>query len=117
MNLLAPASVLLLTFSGVGLAAEKSATDHPKDDTATAKSIGMARMLADGTIMVGVPGPGSGERAEAVLMLKPGDTQYKPLLDHVGGLKPGETKSIPPWPDPPSPSHSNEAPPPAPPEN
>jgi hypothetical protein len=68
-------------------------------------------MLADGTIMIGV---GSGDRAQAVLMLRPGDTQYQPLIDHVGGLKPGDTKAIPPWPDPPSPSHSSEAPPPAP---
>jgi hypothetical protein len=67
-------------------------------------------MLADGSIMVGVPGPGSGERAQAVLMLMPGDTQYQPLLDHVGGLKPGESKPIPPWPDPPAPPNVDDAP-------
>jgi hypothetical protein len=108
MNHFAPASVLLLTFSGAVLAAENPPTNDPKENPATVKSIGMARMLVDGTILVGVPGPGSGDHAQAVLVLKPGDTQYQPLLDHVGGLKPGETKSIPPWPDPPSPSRLNE---------
>jgi len=112
MNLLAPASAALLAFAGAVLAAENPAADVSKENPASAKSIGMARMLADGTLLVGVPGPGSGERAQAVLVLKPGDTQYQPLLDHVGGLKPGETKSIPPWPDPPPPSPANETAPP-----
>ena len=33
-------------------------------------------------------------------MVEPGDSTYQPIIDHVGGLKPGETKSIPPWPEP-----------------
>jgi len=111
MNFRAPVGALFLAFSGAVLAAESSPTTDSKEDPAAAKSIGVVRMLADRTIMVGV---GSGDRAQAVLMLRPGDTQYQPLIDHVGGLKPGDTKSIPPWPDPPSPSHSSDAPPPAP---
>jgi hypothetical protein len=63
------------------------------------KSIGVATMLADGTILVGVSGPEPGSRARAVLMVEPGDTNYQSIIDHVGGLKPGETKPIPPWPD------------------
>jgi hypothetical protein len=105
MDLRVHVSALLLVFSGAVLAAE---------NPSTAKSIGVARMLADGTIMIGVPGSGSADRAQAVLTLSPGDTQYQPLLDHLGGLKPGETKSIPPWPDQLPPSGSTEAPPPAP---
>jgi hypothetical protein len=114
MNLGVPVSALLLAFSGAVLAAENPSRTESKENPAAGKSIGMARMLADGTIMVGVPGSGSGDRAQAVLTLKPGDTPYQPLLEHIGGLKPGETKSIPPWPDPPSAAHSSEAPPPAP---
>lgn len=112
MNVLAPASVLLLAFSGAVLAAESSPPTDSNENPATPKSIGMARMLEDGTILVGVPGPGAGDRAQAVLMLRPGDTQYQPLLEHIGGLKAGETKPIPPWPV--APTHSSEAPPPAP---
>jgi hypothetical protein len=114
MNVLAPASALFLVFSGAVLAAENSPATESKENPAAARSIGMARMLEDGTILVGVPGPGSGDRAQAVLTLRPGDTQYQPLFEHVGGLKAGETKPIPPWPDPPA--RPSEAPPPAPPE-
>jgi len=42
---------------------------------------------------------GRAARFQAVLMVEPGDTNYQQIIDHVGGLKPGETKSIPPWPD------------------
>jgi len=112
MNVLAPASALLLAFLGTVLAAENSPSTDANENPTAAKSIGMARMLEDGTILVGVPGPGGGDRAQAVLMLKPGDTQYQPLLEHIGGLKAGETKPIPPWPD--TPTHSREEPPAAP---
>ena len=33
------------------------------------------------------------------VLVEPGDNNYQQIIDHVGGLKPGETKSIPPWPD------------------
>jgi hypothetical protein len=105
----AAASVILLAFSGGALAAE-TAPPASSENPTVQKSIGMARMLTDGSILIGV---GAGDRAQAVLQLMPGDTQYQPLLDHIGGLKPGETKSIPPWPEP-APQHSTEAPPPAP---
>lgn len=65
------------------------------------QSVGVARMLADGTILVGVGGDDPG-RAQAVLEMHPGDTNYQMMIDHLGGLKPGETKSIPPWPDSPA---------------
>jgi hypothetical protein len=91
MMRLAPWVALALPFPGVLYAAET-----PADE----KSIGVATMLADGTILVGVPGPEPGSRARAVLMVEPGDTNYQSIIDHVGGLKPGETKPIPPWPDP-----------------
>jgi len=115
MNLRAPASALLLAFSGDVLAAEVAQPNEPSENPSSEKSIGMARMLADGTILVGVGARGANDRARAVMQLRPGDTQYQPLLDHIGGLKPGQTKSIPPWPEP-APQHSTEAPLPAPPE-
>lgn len=111
MKFRAPAGVFLLAFSGSVLAAETPQANG--ENHSAAQSIGMARMLADGTILIGVATGGSGDRAQAVLELKPGDTQYQPVLDHIGGLKPGETKPIPPWPEP-APQHSTEAPPPAP---
>jgi hypothetical protein len=61
----------------------------------------MAHMLANGTILIGIRAPGAASDAplQAVLMVEPGDTQYEVVIAHVGGLKPGETKPIPPWPD------------------
>ena len=86
----APLAVLFLACSGVVLAAE---------NPAPAPSVGVARMLENGTILIGIRGPGPDSPLQAVLMVEPGDTNYQQIIDHVGGLKPGETKSIPPWPD------------------
>ena len=86
----APLVALFLAISGDVLAAENPASEP---------SVGVARMLENGTILVGIRGPGPGGPLQAVLMVEPGDTNYQQIIDHVGGLKPGETKSIPPWPD------------------
>jgi hypothetical protein len=88
---------------GVVLAGCLAGAGWCAENPQTAKSIGVATMLANGTILVGVGGP-DGLRARAVLMVEPGDTNYQAIIDHVGGLKPGETKPIPPWPDQPAPA-------------
>jgi hypothetical protein len=86
----APLAALFLLCSGVVLAVE---------NPAPAPSVGVATMLENGTILIGVRGPAVDGPLQAVLMIEPGDTNYQQIIDHVGGLKPGETKSIPPWPD------------------
>jgi hypothetical protein len=62
--------------------------------------IGVATMLPDGTIRLRLraplPGGGSGE---GEMDYKPGDPDYQQVLAHLGGLKPGETKPVKPWPD------------------
>jgi hypothetical protein len=98
----APLFALFLAFSGAALAEENSAP------APTPASVGVATMLQNGTILVGVPGPDGDSRAQAVLTVEPGDSTYQPIIDHVGGLKPGETKPIPPWPDQPPPSPQND---------
>jgi hypothetical protein len=35
----------------------------------------------------------------ALLTYPPSHPQYREILEHVGGLKPGETKPCPPFPD------------------
>src|SRR5262245_10486893 len=94
MPQLASWSAILVAFPATAIAGE---------DPAAGGSVGVATMLNNGTILIGVGGNGPGERAQAVLEIHPGDTNYQMIVDHVGGLKPGETKSIPPWPDPPPP--------------
>jgi hypothetical protein len=83
-------AALLLACSGVALAAENPAPEA---------SVGVARMLDNGTILIGIRGPAVDGPLQAVLMVEPGDTNYQQIIDHLGGLKPGETKSIPPWPN------------------
>jgi hypothetical protein len=62
-------------------------------------SIGTATMQADGTIVMQLISLPPGPTAHGTFTVKPTDKTYKETLDHLGGLKPGETKSVPPWPD------------------
>jgi hypothetical protein len=95
-------AAVLLAFPGPMLAAE---------NPVAAPSVGVARMLANGTILVGIRGAEPDGALQAVLMVEPGDSTYQPIIEHVGGLKPGETKSIPPWPDTPPPKKDDKSPP------
>ena len=63
-------------------------------------SIGVATMGPDGTIELRLraAGPG-GMVGEGFLTYPPSDPHYADVLRHLGGLKPGETKSVQPWPD------------------
>ena len=36
---------------------------------------------------------------EGVLRYPPSDPNYLEVLKHIGPLKPGETRPVPPWPD------------------
>ncbi len=60
-------------------------------------------MEADGTIvlMLRAEGPG-GIIGDAQLRYEKSHPKYEETLRHLGGLKPGEEKPVPPWPDSPS---------------
>jgi hypothetical protein len=63
-------------------------------------SIGVATMTPDGTISLQLRAEGkNGEIGDAVLNFQRGTAEYDDVLRHIGGIKPGETKSVPPWPD------------------
>jgi hypothetical protein len=67
----------------------------------TQMSIGTATMLRDGTIVLDLraaSGP-AGPKGDARLTYPPGHPQYREILEHVGGLRPGETRNVPPWTD------------------
>lgn len=67
-------------------------------------SIGVATMSADGTITLQLRAEGAGGTVgDAVFVYKLGDKMYAEIKQHIGDIKPGETKPVPPWP--PSPSH------------
>jgi hypothetical protein len=61
--------------------------------------IGSATMAADGTITLDLMARGDrGQVGEARFVYRPGDKDYQSILDHVGPLKPGESKPVRPWP-------------------
>ena len=64
------------------------------------RSIGSAQMKPDGTIILQLRAEdGSGRRGDAVLTYPVAHPRYQFILDHLGGIKPGEDKEVPPWPE------------------
>ncbi|QIF03432.1 hypothetical protein G5S37_18500 [Roseimicrobium sp. ORNL1] len=86
---------------------EKPASSHSETRTAPSDpSIGTATMREDGTIEMQLRaeaesdrGKGSGIKGDALIKYAPGDPHYDEVLKHLGGLKKGETKPVPPWPE------------------
>jgi hypothetical protein len=63
-------------------------------------SIGAATMAPDGTISLRLRAESAGGAiGEGMLTYRPGTPRYDEVLRHLGGLKPGQTKPIPPWKD------------------
>lgn len=64
------------------------------------ESIGSARMLEDGTLVLDLRATdAAGRIGDARLYYPKSHRQYREILDHLGPMKPGETKPVPPWPD------------------
>jgi hypothetical protein len=61
--------------------------------------IGTATMSDDGTIALKLVMTGGGRPADALLTYKTDSPDYQEILHHLGGMKPGETKPVTPWPD------------------
>ena len=63
--------------------------------------IGMATMMADETIVLTLSSadPRTGMHASGQYGYVPGDPHYDEVLRHLGGLRPGQHKPVPPWPD------------------
>ena len=62
-------------------------------------SIGSASMDQARTIFLQLRAEGpNGEVGDAMFTYKPGDPKYQEIIDHVGGLAPGQSKPVPPWP-------------------
>lgn len=63
-------------------------------------SIGAATMRPDGAIEMQLRAEGSGGTiGDALFVYPPDHPQYGEIIAHLGGLRPGETKPVPPWPD------------------
>jgi hypothetical protein len=63
-------------------------------------NIGSAAMKVDGTIILTLQAEGpDGEETYADMSYPPEDPRRLEILSHLGGLQPGESKPVPPWPD------------------
>jgi hypothetical protein len=64
------------------------------------KYIGSATMQDNGTILLQLRAESSeGTIGDVLLKYPPQHPQYRKILRHVGGLKPGECKPVSPWPE------------------
>lgn len=68
-------------------------------DSSSPRSIGVATMEADGTIVLQVRAVEGGAVAEALFRYPKDHPEYAAVLKHLGGMRPGESKPVPPWPD------------------
>lgn len=87
---------------GASLPSPASADARPAVPTEAPlpESIGSATMRADGTIVLELRATdGHGTVGDALLEYPPGHPEYAGVLEHLGGLEPGESKPVAPWPD------------------
>ena len=88
------ASSLATNFAGIAIAADRSSQPIPCEDI---DSVGRAKMSADGTITLQLRSLWPDPIAESQLVYPPDDPQYEEIKHHLGGIKPGESKPVPPW--------------------
>jgi hypothetical protein len=91
--------VVTLASSLAGFAVPAAAPDSssqpiPCDDI---DSVGRAKMSADGIITLQLRSLWPNPIAESQLVYPPGDPQYEEIKHHLGGLRPRESKPVPPW--------------------
>jgi hypothetical protein len=60
--------------------------------------IGEANMLEDGTIVLNLRAETDGAIGHTRFTYRPGDEEYQSIIEHLGGIKAGESKLVPPWP-------------------
>lgn len=73
--------------------------NNPQAKPEAKPSIGSATMLADRTIVLHLRAEGpKGEMGDASFSYPPTHAQYQSILKHIGGLEPGQSKPVPPWP-------------------
>ena len=94
--------------SAGGVSASSRDTAAPDDlgcakegDTPDAnRSIGIVTMLPEGTLRLQLRAElQGGTVGDSVLLVKPGEKSYEETIRHVGGIKIGESKQVPPWPN------------------
>ena len=88
------AASLGASFAGYAGAADRNSQPIPCEDI---DSVGRAKMSVDGTITLQLRSLWPDPIAESQLVYPPDDPQYDEVKHHIGGIKPGESKPVPPW--------------------
>ena len=80
---------------------EGSSIKSESGDQKAEDIIGTATMRSDRTIELRLwTGHGTGgPKGQTMKTCSPGHPDYDDIIDHVGGLRPGETKNVPSWTD------------------
>ena len=97
-RLILPLLPLVLGCSFFQLQPSNSSTAESNLQTSTKDSIGSATMKNDGTIVLQLRAEGPDAIGDALLLYPPNHPEYNSILKHIGPIKPGENKPIPPWP-------------------
>ena len=79
------------------MATQNPSPETPEDDEP--ETVGSAYMQKDGTIELSLRTVASdGTIGEAMLAVGPDDERHASMVKHLGGIKPGEGRPIPPFP-------------------
>lgn len=62
--------------------------------------IGTAQLQEDGALVLDLRAETGDTVGHGRVIYNPGDEHYQAVLDHIGDIKPGESKPVRPWPDP-----------------
>jgi hypothetical protein len=91
-------TLALVTMCLLGACGPATTTPPPPPASQPA-AIGVATMRPDGTLVLDLraTGPG-GALGDARLVYPPGHAQYQTILQHLGGMTPGQQKPVPPFP-------------------
>jgi hypothetical protein len=74
----------------------------PAFDPEAPASVGSAEMAKDGTLRLMLRAEtADGMIGEMTMVVPPGDPRYAGYVAHLGGMRPGDAKPIPPFPEPP----------------
>lgn len=59
--------------------------------------VGSATMTSDGSVVLRLRVEKEGTIGDAEFVYPPSHPEYQNILKHIGPVKPGETKPVPPW--------------------
>jgi hypothetical protein len=89
----------IVAFCAVGMLVSANASLGQSNSQQKPQYIGEALMAADGTISVDLFMTGDGTPLHGHFIYKTTDRDYEMIIRHLGGIKPGETKPVPPFPN------------------